>query len=136
MSMPEIAKVLPPDTELSRPFWEGCRNNELRLQHCADCERFQFYPRIICGHCDSSALSWRAVSGHGRVASFTIVHRGISRAYEAPYVVALIDLDEGPRMMSSVVGAEPESVAVGDTVDVQFEPWGQGYLMPVFHKTK
>jgi len=134
MSEPELAKILPPDTELSRPFWEGCRESELRLQHCSDCDRFQFYPRIVCSHCDSDALSWQAVSGRGRVASFTIVRRGISRAYEAPYVVALIDLDEGPRMMSSVVGCEPESVAVGDAVDVQFEAWGEDYLMPVFQR--
>ena len=99
--------------------------------------------RICCGAvlfffvlCESVVCSSLCSSRHGRVASFTIVRRGVSRAYEAPYVVALIDLDEGPRMMSSVVGSEPENVAVGDTVDVQFEPWGQDYLMPVFHKTK
>jgi len=100
MNTPEIAKILPPDTLLSRPFWEGCRQQELRLQHCADCHQFQFYPRIVCSHCDGSDLSWRKVTGKGRVASFTIVRRGISRAYEAPYIVALIDLDEGPRMRS------------------------------------
>jgi uncharacterized OB-fold protein len=134
MTEPEIAKILPPHTELSRPFWEGCGQHELRLQHCANCDRFQFYPRIICSQCDGDALSWLPVSGRGRIASFTVVRRGISRAYEAPYIVALIDLDEGPRMMSSVVGCEPESVAVGDLVDVQFEAWGEDYLMPVFHQ--
>ena len=82
----------------------------------------------------SSDLSWRKVTGKGRVASFTIVRRGISRAYEAPYIVALIDLDEGPRMMSSVVGTEPETVTIGDIVEVQFNQWGEDYLMPVFQK--
>ena len=79
-------------------------------------------------------MSWRKVTGKGRVASFTIVRRGISRAYEAPYIVALIDLDEGPRMMSSVVGTEPETVTIGDIVEVQFNQWGEDYLMPVFQK--
>jgi uncharacterized OB-fold protein len=134
MNQPERAKTLPPDTDLSRPFWEGCRDNELRLQHCNDCDRFQFYPRIVCSHCDGDALSWRAVSGRGHVASFTIVRRGISRAYEAPYVVALIDLDEGPRMMSNVVGCAPESISVGDSVDVQFEAWSSNHTLPVFRK--
>jgi uncharacterized OB-fold protein len=134
MTEPEIAKILPPDTELSRPFWEGCREGELRLQQCNSCDRFQFYPRIICSHCDGDGLSWRPVSGRGRIASFTVVRRGISRAYEAPYIVALVDLDEGPRMMSTVVDCEPESVAVGDTVQVQFEAWGGNYLMPVFRR--
>lgn len=134
MSEPELVKTLPPDTELSRPFWEGCRASELRLQHCNDCDRFQFYPRFICSHCNSDVLSWRAVSGQGRVASFTVVRRGISRAYEVPYVVALIDLDEGPRMMSSVVGCDPEAVTVGDIVNVQFESWGADHTLPVFSK--
>ncbi len=138
MSTPELAKILPPDTELSRPFWDGCRNNQLLMQHCSDCDRFQFYPRIVCSHCESDQLSWRPVSGQGSVASFTIVRRGISKAYEAPYVVALVDLKEGPRMMTSVVGCDPESIAVGDAVEVQFEPWcsGQGseYVLPVFSK--
>ena len=67
MRQTALATILPPDTELSRPFWEGCREGELRLQHCSDCDRFQFYPRIICSHCDSVTLSWRAVSGKGRV---------------------------------------------------------------------
>jgi uncharacterized OB-fold protein len=134
MSNAELTKILPPDTELSRPFWEGCRANKLRMQHCSGCDRFQFYPRIICSHCESDALSWRTVSGLGHVASFTIVRRGISRAYEAPYTVALIDLEEGPRMMSSVVGCEPEHVAVGDAVEVQFEAWNDDLILPVFCK--
>ena len=107
-------------------------NGELRLQFCLDCERFQFYPRIICSHCASERLEWRAVSGRGQVASFTVVRRGISRAYEAPYVVALIALEEGPQMMSAIVGAEPEVVRVGAPVAVQFESWGAEQVLPVF----
>lgn len=134
MNQPEPAKILPPDTELSRPFWEGCRVGELRLQHCSDCGCLQFYPRILCTQCHGNGLSWRAVSGRGRIASFTVVRRGISRAYAAPYIVVLIDLDEGPRMMSSLVNADPENVAVGDAVEVQFEAWGGDYKMPVFSR--
>ena len=134
MSAPELSKVMPPDTELSRPFWEGCRNQKLLMQQCKDCDRFQFYPRTVCSHCGGEKLTWQPVSGQGSVASFTIVRRGISKAYEAPYVVALVDLAEGPRMMTSVVGCDPESVAVGDTVEVQFEPWGSDYVLPVFSK--
>ena len=131
MSAEELQRILPPDTEISRPFWQGCREGELRLQHCADCDRFQFYPRIVCSHCGRSAIAWQAVSGAGRIASYSVVRRGISRAYTAPYV-ALIDLDEGPRMMSSIVGAEPEAVSIGAAVNVRFEPWGADYVLPVF----
>lgn len=132
MSAPELSKVLPKETELSMPFWEGCRAGELRLQHCAGCDRFQFYPRIVCTGCGRGGLAWRAVSGRGRVASFSVVRRGLSPAYVAPYVVALIDLDEGPRLMSNIVDTDPAAVAVGDRVEVQFESWGDDHVLPVF----
>ena len=132
MSKTELQKVLPPETEVSRPFWEGCKAGELRMQHCSSCDRFQFYPRIVCSDCGSKELEWLPVPGRGVIASFTVVRRGISRAYDAPYVVVLIDLAEGVRMMSSLVGAEAESVSVGAAVQVEFEDWGQGYRLPVF----
>ena len=132
MNTPEIAKILPPETEVARPFREGCRAGELRLQRCDDCGRFQFYPRILCSHCGGDRLAWQPVSGRGRIASFTVVRRGISPAYPAPYVVALVDLAEGPRMMSAIVGSEPESVAVGAAVAVRFESWGADHVLPVF----
>ena len=125
-------RIQPPHTEITRPYWEGCRAGELRLQQCGDCHRFQFYPRIICSHCGGEHLQWQAVTGRGRVASFTVVRRGISPAYQAPYVVALIDLEEGPRMMSAVVGCEPEVVRVGAAVMVQFTDWGADHVLPVF----
>lgn len=132
MNAPDVARILPPETEVSRPFREGCRVGELRLQRCDACGRFQFYPRDICSHCSGDGLSWQAVSGRGRIASFTVVRRGISPAYPAPYVVALVDLEEGPRMMSSVVGCEPEAVTVGAAVAVKFEDWGADHVLPVF----
>ncbi len=132
MTAAALAKILPPETELSRPFREGCRAGELRLQCCDACGRFQFYPRIICSHCGDHRLAWRVVSGRGRIASFTIVRRGISEAYPAPYVVVLVDLEEGPRMMSCIVDCDPESVAVGQAVAVRFEPWGADHVLPVF----
>ena len=132
MDAPKIPRIQPPETEVSRPFWEGCIAGELRLQYCRSCARYQFYPRIICSHCGAGEPEWRAVSGAGHIASFSVVRRGISRAYPAPYVVALIDLDEGPRMMSSIVDASPELVTVGAAVDVKFENWGAEHVLPVF----
>ena len=75
---------------------------------------------------------WSAVSGRGQIKSFTIVRRGITRAYEAPYVLVLVDLDEGPCMMSNLVDCEPEAVVVGALVTAAFQPWGSGIEMPVF----
>ena len=132
MSASDLLRVQPTSTDIARPYWDGCREGELRLQFCRNCERFQFYPRIICSHCTGDSLEWRPVSGCGQVASYTVVRRGITRAYEAPYVVALIALQEGPQMMSAIVGAEPGDIAVGAAVAVRFESWGAEHVLPVF----
>lgn len=132
MSEEAVQKLLPPHTELSRPFWEGCERGELRVQACQDCGRKQFYPRIFCVNCGSRNLRWEAVSGKGQVASFTVVRRGISSAYEAPYVVALVDLEEGPRMMSQIRTDEPDDIAIGAQVEVSFEAWSEELSVPIF----
>lgn len=127
-----MSKILPRETELSAPYWQGARDGVLTMQRCGDCERFQFYPRILCSHCGGQNLNWEAVSGRGTVLSCTVVRRGISSDYEAPYVVALIDLDEGVTMMSTIQTDEPESIRIGATVEVVFESWGENIQMPVF----
>ena len=125
-------RILPRATEISAPYWEGCNEGRLRLQFCQTCERYQFYPRSLCSQCHGDALEWRDAGGHGRIASFTVIHRGLSPAYQAPYVVALIDLDEGPRLMSNIVDAEASEISVGDAVTVEFATWADGVDLPVF----
>jgi len=125
-------RILPRPTALSQPYWDGCRAGELRLQQCAACARFQFYPRIVCSHCGHTALSWQVASGRGVLASFTVVRRGISAAYPAPYIVALVDLDEGPRMMSSIVDPSPDILWVGAPLEVDFVEWSGDVVLPVF----
>jgi uncharacterized OB-fold protein len=127
-----MKKTQPQPTPLCEPYWDGCREGELRLQRCAGCGRHQFYPRIFCSHCGSRELTWEAVSGRGVVASFTVIRRAISPAYEAPYAVALIDLAEGPRMMAALVDLPVESLRVGLRVAVAFEAWDDVTLLPVF----
>ncbi len=127
-----LTKIQPQQTELAAPYWEACRRGELVLQHCTGCGEFQFYPRTICSHCGDGALEWAPVSGRGRIKSFTVARRGISKAYEAPYVIALVDLAEGPCMMSNIVGAAPEQVHIGAEVTVAFQSWGSEQDLPVF----
>ncbi len=128
-------KILPRPTDISTPYWEGCQQGLLRLQSCNACGAHQFYPRLFCTRCQSQDLSWRDASGHGCIASFTVVRRGVSEAYPAPYVVALIDLEEGPRMMSHIIDADPETLAVGDPVEVTFQDWSEDMKLPVFRPT-
>ena len=127
-----MMRTLPPLTPLSQPWFDGCAEGVLRLQKCSQCGNFQFYPRVICSHCGADQPDWVDASGHGTIASFSIVRRAITKAYDAPYVVALIDLDEGPRMMSNVIGCDPDAVAIGQRVSVTFEPWSEDITLPVF----
>ena len=127
-----MGKILPVPTAVTDPYWQGCRSGELRLQQCGHCEQYQFYPRTLCSHCGHRELSWRAASGHGRIATYTVVHQPLSDAYTAPLVVALVDLAEGPRMMSSIEGLDPDAVAVGQPVTVAFAQWSEDIAMPVF----
>lgn len=129
-----MERTFPTSSALSDAFYAGCREGKLLLQHCADCGRPQFYPRILCSHCGSRELEWRAASGRGRIATFTVVRQPVSPAYEAPYVVALIDLEEGPRMMSHIVNCDPEQVRVGQSVRVDFQAWSDTLTMPVFER--
>jgi len=125
-------KIQPHPTPVSEPYFEGCRLGELRLQQCQTCQRYQFYPRIVCVHCGADQLGWKVVSGRGTVASYTIVRRGVSKAYEAPYVIALIDLQEHVRMMSVLVEVDVDAARIGMPVQVAFEAWSDDITLPVF----
>lgn len=126
-----------PDAD-SRPFWEGVDVGELRLQVCDSCRRWFYYARGLCPHCHSDDLTWSVASGRGTVHSFTISRRGAGPAFAAdvPYVVALVDLEEGPRMLSNVVDCDPESVRIDDPVVVDFRELSPGQVLPVFTITR
>jgi len=115
-------RPLPQPTAETRPFWEGCTLGELRYQACADCGRVQPIPRSCCQHCQSSALQWRASAGRGRILSHTTVHRAPTPAFRelAPYVIALVDLDEGFRLMVNLAGGEQPGLAIGAPVRIGF----------------
>lgn len=110
-------------TVITRPFWEATKQRRLALQRCGGCQTYVFYPRPFCPACGSSDLAWTDVSGRGTVYSYTVARRPTARAFEAdvPYVIAIIELDEGPRMISNVVGCTPEEVRCGMRVEAVFE---------------
>jgi uncharacterized OB-fold protein len=126
--------TVPVPTPETEPFWAGTLAGELRIQHCNNCGKFYFYPRPFCRYCQSRDVEWRAVSGAGRLVSYVINYRPLPPADPAePQVIALIELDEGPRMLSNIVGVtpEPENLPLDARVRVQFEPRGEQAL-PVF----
>ncbi|MEM7097716.1 MAG: Zn-ribbon domain-containing OB-fold protein [Pseudomonadota bacterium] len=130
----EVTKIQPRPTAASQAYWDGCAKGELKVQYCDACSNYQFYPRVVCSTCGSTDLEWRQVSGRGSIASYTVVRRGVSKAYEGPYVVALIDLEEGVRMMSHLELADPDDpkLQVGASVRVAFRAWSDDITVPVF----
>lgn len=119
----ELMKPMPvPDAD-SGPYWQGANEGRFLFQRCATCRKAQFYPRSLCSHCQSRELNWEESKGRGKVASFSVVHRAPIPAFKAdsPYVVALIDLEEGFRFMCNVIRCDPQSVRIGDPVRIVYE---------------
>ena len=127
-----MLRTQPARSALTEPWFEACNEGRLLIQRCGECGHQQFYPRVVCSRCSAAGPAWVEASGEGTVASFTIVRRAVSEAYTAPYVVALVDLVEGPRLMSNIVDCEPETVRIGAAVTLRFEQWDDNVSLPVF----
>ncbi|MBI2370786.1 MAG: OB-fold domain-containing protein [Deltaproteobacteria bacterium] len=123
--------VLDPD---SKPFWESCRRHEMALQRCAACGQFRFPPRVTCPHCLSEEYTWTPVRGRGTVYTFVTFHHVYHKAWadKAPYNVSMIELEEGPRLWSNVVGIAPEEVTVGMPVEIFYEDVTDEVALPKF----
>ena len=113
---------------LTAPFWEGTAQRELRIQRCTACGAHQFYPRPFCLGCDADVI-WVTARGTGVVYSRTTVRIPVTPALEPPYVVALVEIDEGPRLLT--VLTDPD-LAIGDRVRVSWRQRGNGPPLPVF----
>ncbi len=116
-------KLLPTYTAMHRPFWEALREHRLELQRCDACGTFRFIPKEICPSCHGRTWTWTPVSGQGTVYTYTVVHRAPMPAYQAdvPYVIAHVELAEGPRVMSNLIDVAPDEVEIGMPVHVVFE---------------
>lgn len=154
----ERTRMEPPVGAESGLFWEATRVGTLLVQWCTSCDRGIFYPRFFCPYCaadgpddsaadqsdqsgqsDGSTLEWRTASGRAIVHAATIEHNpaatGATFSHGEPYVVALVDLDEGVRMMTNIVGCAPEDVRPGMAVTVTWEPLSDGRQLPLFTPT-
>jgi uncharacterized OB-fold protein len=119
----EYRKPLPSPSALSQPYWHGLSEGQVRVQRCSGCGEYVFYPRPHCPACLSEALEWVAVSGRGRVYTYTVVRRAMNPAFadDVPYVYAIVELEEGPRLMTNVVGCAPEDVRVDMPVKAVYD---------------
>ena len=128
------SKPAPEPTDASRPFWDACSRHELRIQRCLDCGRLIHYPKIHCPHDGGDQFEWALMSGRGSVYSFVVIHRAFHEGFkqDVPYVIAVIELEEGVRLMSNVIGMDPDQVHIGLPVALEWDETGNPYPLPKF----
>ena len=128
-----MSRLEPRATEASAPFWDATRSKRLLLQWCTECELPVHFPRVACPRCLGSQLDFRPASGNGTVHAVVVEHRPPSPFDDdQPYAVALVDLDEGVRMVTNIVGTPPMDVRPGLAVRVTWEPLTDGRHLPLF----
>ncbi|MCC7122553.1 MAG: OB-fold domain-containing protein [Gammaproteobacteria bacterium] len=127
-------KPLPRVTALTRPFWDAIQREELHLQRCDECSAWVYYPSAWCRACYSARLTWTPCAGTGSVYSFSIVHYPQSEAFAAdvPYVLAIIELTEGPHLMTNLVNCALDDVRIGLPVRMSVEARAGGFKVPQF----
>ena len=125
---------LPQIDEGTRPFWDAAREGRLLVRRCGACGRAHFYPRPFCPHCWSDDVWWEDASGRATLYTWSVVRRNDLPpfAQRVPYVAAVVDLEEGPRMMTNVVGCEPSALSCGMPLEVSFETRTDEVTVPVF----
>jgi uncharacterized OB-fold protein len=115
-------------------YFEHAGRGELIFQTCAHCGHRQWYPRVLCTECASTNLITTVSAGRGSIYSFTTLYRAghPSRAQDVPYTIALVELDEGVRVFTEIVGMAPEEITVGERVVVDFQVLAEGFTLPMF----
>ena len=123
----------PPQVNVeTKAFWDATAEGKLLLPRCNACGIVIWYPRAFCPECSSFDISWFEATGRGTVYSFTINRRGQGDYRDLAYVVAYVELDEGPRLLTNIVDCDPEQVSVGQAVRVVFHPTSSGAALPRF----
>ncbi len=132
--MADYAKPVPVPTPETQDFWDGAKRGELRLQRCDACEQIIFPPRPFCASCGARSVSSFTASGRGMLYSYVINHRPPPPFGKEPYAIAIVELEEGPRMMSNIVECDqtPEALALDMPLEVVFEPITDDISLPKF----
>jgi len=125
---------LPRPYQDTAAYWEAAKAHRFIIQKCRDCGAHQHYPRGVCSHCLSSALDWVDASGDATVYSFSVNYRAPHPGFkdQTPFVLAIVELAEGPRMMTNIVDCDPETVTIGMPVTVAFDDVTEDVTLPKF----
>jgi uncharacterized OB-fold protein len=132
--MPEYNKPIPVPSAESQAYWDGLRDRKLLMPRCDACGKYWFPPSLLCPHCNATNWTWTSTSGRGRIFSYVVYHRIYHPGFadEVPYAVAVIELDEGPRMVSNVIGIAPDKLACDLRVQVVYQPITDTITLPKF----
>lgn len=127
-------KPLPRPSDLTRPFWEAIKRHELSLQRCQDCGHYIYYPRPLCDECLSPNLVWTRLSGRGTVYTFTVVRQAASKRFapDVPYIFAIVELAEGPRLSTNLIDCPIDAARVGRPVEAVFDDVTEEYALLKF----
>ena len=125
-----------PITPEARPYWDGLKEGKLMLPKCGACGHAFFYPRVVCPACQSRTITWIQATGKGRLHSFGIAHQSFNKAFKVapPDVLAMVELEEGPRMLSNLIDvkADPAVVKCDMPVEVVFHKLSDEVTIPLF----
>lgn len=126
--------VIPVPNLDTKPFWDGCAEGKLLLQRCGVCEAYRHPPSPICPHCLSDVHTWVPANGYGMVYTFVIVREARGRGWEkmVPYVLAVVELEEGPRILTNITHVAPEDITIGMPVEVTFAELDGTTRLPLF----
>lgn len=125
---------LPIPDDYTATWWDAASDGRLLVVRCRACGEAHYYPRPFCPRCGADDVSWEEASGRATLYTWSVVHQNDLPPFrdKVPYVAAVVDLDEGPRMSTNVVGAEPMDLRVGMRLVVTFEELADGFHIPVF----
>jgi uncharacterized OB-fold protein len=129
---PAVMRPAPLATDDSEPYWAAATRDELVIQRCAACGRMHHPPRPMCPTCQSVDHVWVPVAGTGTIYSYALLHHPQHPAFSYPVIAVLVELDEGVRIVSNLVDADPADVAIGMPVEVTFAPTARDGAVPVF----
>lgn len=131
--MAALTHLAPTPTPETQPFWDGAKRHELMLPRCRGCGQYHFYPRALCPFCWSTDLEWIKASGKGKVHTFSIPQRAVM-GITGPFIVAIVELDEGPRIATNIIGVDPDpkNVWCDMAVEVVFDDLTDAIALPKF----
>jgi len=132
--MSDYKLPLPLITEVSKVFYDGCKNEKLLYQQCSDCDEVIFFPKILCPECMSRNLAWKQSSGKGKIFSYTVTYGYAPPEFtsETPYVLAIVKMDEGYKLMTNIIESDFDKLSCDLPVEVVFDPVTPEITLPKF----